>query len=181
MNLNRAKHWNDFCATSGAACLSGNGNLWNGKGMFKVSLYLSTSGEIRSISRQPNVPRRQPLLPLDKAGEIDQLGGRKQAYAAEQLPPSANKRSPITQLGSHAEKNKEGGGFFHGERLEERTGSLLWESHTLMSLRRQAWRQGKQWWVEEARAVPHTEQPVYVFSITSLELLYELKAAWESK
>lgn len=52
------------------------------------------------------------LLPLDKAGKVNQLGGRKEAYVAEQLPPSANKRSPMMQLGSHVGKK------FHGKKMD---------------------------------------------------------------
>lgn len=102
-----------------------NGNLWNIMACFTVSLFLCISREIRSISRPHTV-----LCPRCTAsGKSRQIKisweGRKQAYAAEQLPPSAYKRSPTMQLGSHAEKNEGwGGGCFLREKTMRSVGLL---------------------------------------------------------
>lgn len=55
------------------------------------------------------------LPPLDGAGELNRLVGGGQAYAAASTPPSAKKRSPLTQLGSHAEKKQQRWGVFCGD------------------------------------------------------------------
>lgn len=57
-----------------SAFLIGNGNLWNGKGMFKVLLCLSTSGEIKSICRPNMFCYTLNLLSLNKASNVSQLG-----------------------------------------------------------------------------------------------------------
>ncbi len=63
--------------------------------------------------------------------QMKSTGGRKQAYTAEQFPPSANKRSPTTQLGSHTQRNEGGGDCLSGEKTVEKAEISLWGRHML--------------------------------------------------
>lgn len=82
--------------------LIGNGNLRNCKDLeyHCASAHLGKS----EASAHLTLCLGLNLPPLDKAGVLNQQGGRKQAYAAEQLPPSANKRSHKAIRKSHCEK-----------------------------------------------------------------------------
>lgn len=99
VNLNE---WNDFSAR-GEACFSDwDGNFWNGNDI----KYHCASAQLGKSEASAHIVPRPQSTTSGWSGRIQSAGGRKQAYAAEQLPPLATEKTHNALRTSHCDKRR---------------------------------------------------------------------------